>query len=89
MYFLTEEGRLSLVSLFRQIIKNSPPIEVLNMWAFSTNEDKVENICELVLESLLSSNIDTITNLNLSNNKSWFNHPDTQQERSGNIDLLA
>ena len=28
---LTEAGRLSMVSLFRQIIQNSPPIEGLNM----------------------------------------------------------
>ena len=65
MHYLTKAGRLSLVSLFRQIIQNSPPIEVLNMNYFSENEDKVENICELVLESLLSSNIDSITNLDL------------------------
>ena len=86
---LTEAGRLSLVSLFRQNIQNSPPIEVLNMSGFSGNSDKVENICELVLESLLSSNIDSVTNLNLSYNQSWFKHPDTEEEKSGNINLLA
>ena len=56
---------------------------------FSEDKDKVENICELVLESLLSSNIDSVTNLNLSENMSWFKHPDTSEEKSGNIDLLA
>ena len=43
---------------------------------------------ELVLEALLSSNIDTITDLNLGYNKSWFEHPDTKEERQGNVDLL-
>ena len=86
---LTEAGRLSLVSLFRQIIQNSPLIEVLNMNGFSGDNDKVKNICELVLESLLSSRTDSITNLNLGYNRSWFKHPDTQEERSVNIDLLA
>ena len=31
MYNLSEDGRLSMASLFSQIIHNSPPIEVLNM----------------------------------------------------------
>ena len=32
---LTEAGRLSIVSLFRQIIQHNPPIEVLNLESFS------------------------------------------------------
>ena len=32
---LTEAGRLSMVSLFRQIIQSNPPIQVLNMNYFS------------------------------------------------------
>ena len=43
---------------------------------------------ELVLEALLSSTIDTITDLNLGGNWSWFQHPDTNNERFGNVDLL-
>ena len=86
---MSETGRLSLVNLFRQIIQNRPSIEVLNMERFSGHEDKNENIGELVLESLLSSRIESITNLDLTYNVSWFEHPDTKEERSGNIDLLA
>ena len=52
------------------------------------NDDK-ENIGELILEALLSSNIDSITDLNLVNNYSWFKNPNTREERSGNIDLLV
>ena len=42
-----------------------------------------------MLESLLSSNIVSITDLNLDDNMSWFNHPDTEEERSGNVNLLV
>lgn len=53
--------------------------------------DRNENIGEIILESLLYSSINSITDLNLSGNKSWFNHLDTQQERerSGSAELLA
>ena len=72
MLYLSETGRLSLVNLFRQIILNNPPIQALDMDAFSRKEDKVENIGELVLESLVSSRIDSIKYLNLCDNGSWF-----------------
>ena len=49
---------------------------------FSSDKDVNENIAEVVLEALLTSSIDSIANLNLSCNKSWFKHP-------GNADLLA
>ena len=52
-------------------------------------KDREENIGELVLETLLNSSIDSITDLNLGSNYSWFYHPDTEEERSGNVDLLA
>ena len=55
------------------------------MSGFSQGNDKNENIGELVLEILLSSNIDSITVLDLSSNSSWF----TGEARSGNIDLLV
>ena len=80
---------MSLVNLFRQIILNNPSIEVLNMLEFSMNNDYVENIGELVLESLLSSKIDTIKNLNLGDNMSWFYKSDTREESSDKINLLA
>ena len=75
---LTEAGRLTIVSLFRQIIQQNPPIDVLNMNKFSADEDRHENIGELILETLLNSSINSITDLNLSDNKSWFEHPDTK-----------
>ena len=70
-----------MVSLFRQIVQSSPPIAVLHMNSFSGQKDYEENMGEQVLEALLSSNIDTITDLNLGNNTSWFKHPDTKEER--------
>ena len=59
------------------------------MKQFSLNEDRDENMGELILESLLGSNIDSIIDLNFSFNNSWFYHPDTKKERTGNIDLLT
>ena len=44
MFYLTETGRLSMVSLFRQITQHNPPIQVLSMGRFSVSYDKVENI---------------------------------------------
>ena len=78
-----------MVNLFRQIIQSNPPIQVLNMYAFSYNNDRDENLGELVLEALLNSNIQSITDLNLCSNGSWFKHPDTQEERVGSVELLA
>ena len=89
MWRLSEAGRISMVSLFRQIIQNNPPIKELNMEYFSRDKDRDENIGELVLETLLTSNIDSITKLNLDKNRSWFCHPDTEEEILGNADLLA
>ena len=78
-----------MVSLLRQIVEHNPPIEVLHMGDFSFSQDKNEDIGELVLETLLNSNIDTITDLNFKNNFSWFEHPETREERSNNVDLIA
>ena len=57
----------------------------MNMWKFSENNDRVENIGELVLEALLSSNIDSITELVFYDNKSWFRHPETEEEMTGKM----
>ena len=46
------------------------------MYAFSHDKDYAYNIGKLVLETLLSSSIDSITDLNLSRNLSWFFNPD-------------
>ena len=69
-----------MVNLFKQIIQNSPPIQVLNMDRFSDSYEQQENVGEIVQEALLSSNINTITDLNLSSNGTWFQHPDTEKE---------
>ena len=55
------------------------------MFRFSSYRDEKENIGELVLEILLNSSIDTMINLDLSSNDSWF----TGEERSVNEDLLV
>ena len=59
------------------------------MLAFSYISDCEQNIGELVLEALLSSNIDSIIDLDLGSNTSWFKHPYTQEERSDCVDLLV
>ena len=74
-----------MVSLLRQIIQNNPLIKVIKIDGFSSDKNSDENMGELVLTTLLSSNIESITKLNLSRNSPWFKHP----ERSGNVDLLA
>ena len=51
------------------------------MDGFSMDRDYYENIGEIVLEALLISNIDSIVDLNLRWNISWFNHPT-------NVDLI-
>ena len=59
------------------------------MDTFSHDRDIEQNIGELILESLLSSNIDSITELDLAYNSSWFKNPKIGEDRSGNVDLLV
>ena len=59
------------------------------MRSFSGYVDINENISEIILEAILSSNIQSITDLNINENPSWFKHPDTQEDRSGSVDLLV
>ena len=63
-----------MFSLYSQIIQMNPPLTVLSMYKFSKNNYFIENINmgELVLETILSSTINTITDLNLAGNESWF-----------------
>ena len=74
-----------MVNLLRQIVQCNPQITVLNMSYFSDDKDELNNIGELVLEILMSSNIDSITDLDFSQNPSWFKG----EARSGNVDLLV
>ena len=55
---------------------------------FSLNSDRQENISELILETLLNSNIESITDLNLRDNSSWFKNPETEEERPSSVELL-
>ena len=80
-FYLTEVDRMQIVSLFRQIVSRNPPLKVLNMGSFSIDGDKEENVCEHIFEALLSSDIDSITDLNLSINESWYMHPETKEDR--------
>ena len=59
------------------------------MEMLSDRNDRNENIGELVLETLLTSSIDSITHLFLHKNYSWFWHPATKEERASSFDLLA
>ena len=56
---------------------------------FSDFEDRDESMGELILEALLSSQIESISDLNFSINSSWFRNPVTRDEREGNVDLLS
>ena len=69
-----------MASLFRQIVQSKPPIEVLNLEKFSGNDKGKKIIGEHILESLLDSDIQTITDLNLSMNREWFKY-DWQEEK--------
>ena len=59
------------------------------MYSFSSGDDRDVNIGELVFETLLGYDINSIIDLNLNCNNSWFAHPDTDVEISSNVDLLA
>ena len=74
---LSNTGRLSMIHLLRQILQHNPSIKVLSMSRFSRDRDVDENIGEIVLETLLSSGINSITDLDLRVNRSWFRHPET------------
>ena len=82
-----------MISLFRQIIYHDPPIQVLNMEEFSRyNESDGKNVGETILESLLSSNIDSITDINLGCNRTWFNKSGshgTLLEICSNVNLVS
>jgi len=58
------------------------------MYRFSDDRDRETNFGELVMETLLNSNIETIIDLNLGYNSSWFYHPDTKEEVGDNLELL-
>ena len=77
------------MTLFRLIIQQKPQLELLDMGTFSDKHDRDQNFAEIILETLLSSNIDSITNIRLFNNESWFKNPVTKEDRFSNVELLG
>ena len=53
------------------------------------NFGRSNDIGEIIIESLFSSNIDSITDLKLSGNESWFKNSSTNQEICNNADLVS
>ena len=53
------------------------------MHSFSSWSDSEQSIGELILETLLNFTVDSLIELNLGENKSWF------KQRSANIALLS
>ena len=89
MFDLSEEGRMQLGGLFRQIIQQNPPLEVLNLRCYSDKNDRFQNIGEFILESILDSRIKSIRHLYLALNSSWFQHPDTLELNVSNENILS
>lgn len=69
---LSEAGRMQLCELFRQIIQQNPPLENLSFSGFSEESDRNQNIGSFILEAILNSRIQSIKELNLESNSSWF-----------------
>ena len=85
---MTEEKLISVAGLFHQIIKNNPPLTSLSMFYFSAYQDLNENMGGIILDALLSSSIGSLSTLNFRNNRSWFEHPATGEERKDNLSKL-
>ena len=62
---LTDESRMSLAILFKEIIQNNPPLNNLSLYGFSKNKDVNRSEGEIILEAILNLSISTIQNLNL------------------------
>ena len=60
MDHITEDARMNMARLFREIIRNNPPLTYLNLNYFSNDKDSSESAGEVILEALLSSSIYTI-----------------------------
>ena len=59
---------------------------MLNLEYFSKNNDKDGSIGNFILKSLVASNIESIIDLDLSANSSWFKHADIGEDLSGPVD---
>ena len=60
MYELTEEARISMAGLIREIVQQNPPLTHLDLNKFSSDKDIDQNAGEVILEALLDSSINTI-----------------------------
>ena len=65
MKYLTDEARMSLVLLFREIMQNRPPLTHLSLYDFIHLKEVNESEGDIILKALLNSSISTIQNLNL------------------------
>lgn len=81
---MSREGQIAIFGLIRKIIELNPHLTTLNLSNFSTDDIFEESLGELVLQCLLSSSIDSIIDLDLGGNASWF-----EDERESNVELLA
>ena len=79
---------MSFARLFRQIVQNNPPIIHLDLSGNNNySDDNEENAGEIILEALVNSQISSIQNLQLGNNKEWFNNGNDANE--GVVDMLV
>ena len=58
------------------------------MFYFSAYQDLEENMGGIILDALLDSSINSLRTLNFRNNRSWFEHPATGEERKDNVGKL-
>ena len=72
MRSLTLETHINLAGLVRDIIQNNPPLTNLNFSQFSGDKDGNESAGSTIMEAILNSSVNSIQDLNLSNNQSWF-----------------
>ena len=72
MSLRTEQARMNVAGLFKEIIRNKPPLTHLNLENFSDKNEGIHSAGYVILEALKNSSIKTIKNLNLSSNSSWF-----------------
>ena len=52
---LTQETRMSLAGLIRDVIQNSPPLTHIDLKGFSAHKDTNESAGEIIMEALLNS----------------------------------
>ena len=69
------------------VIQNIPPLAHLNLENFSLDQDGVESVGEILLESLLNSSICTIQHFNIGGNSSWFKK-NAREDREGAVEKL-